>query len=139
MSITTQGTWSAASQPQESGTFDIEESITSGYMRISRDSRTDRPGLEPLARFTRNWLDNGAGNLAETQVSSHRTLTINGYPAQQWESDTTNKGVDGFLLCTVIEGRHANYTILGSSLASEAGVLRWLLLTATETFQEIGP
>lgn len=139
MSITTPETWKAESPPPESGTFELEESISSAYLRVSRDSRPDRPGLEEYARFTRDWLDNGAGGLEETRVSTHRTLTINGHPAQQWESDTTNEGVDGYLLCTVIEGRHAVYTILGSSLASEAGVLRWLLSTATDSFQEIGP
>lgn len=136
--VTVPGSWRKETDLNREATLQASNRLSEQYVVIIRESRQDFGNAVNLPMVTNVIRDNLKKTLTNAVFTESLNVSINGYPAQEFEAAGEFENIKAKYLYGVVETPQNYYQIITWSLASRFDENRPRLLEVINSFKETG-
>ena len=136
--ITVPGTWKKETNLNEAATLQVSNAFQQLYLVVMTQTKEDVTEEVTLDKLTEISREDITGNVSNAQIGETVPLTINGYPARQFEISGTVEGFKAKYIYTVVEAPADFYQIAAWTLASRFESNKAELQEVINSFKETG-
>lgn len=135
--LTVPGTWSVQKGLNDQATLQAANPFAEQYAIVMSESKMDFTDDMNLDGYTKIMLDNVRETITDPVISETKSLTVNGYPARQFEVGGSVQNIKASWIYTLIDAPQNYHQILTWSTASKFGQNKPVLLEAVNSFKEL--
>lgn len=136
--LTVPGAWKEQNGLNEEAGLQVANPVAEQYAIVISESKADFTDKMTLENFTELIQQNAKSVIADAVVSEPRSLTINGYPAKQFEVGGSIENIKAKWIYTLVDAPNNYHQILTWTLASRYEQNKPVLLDVINSFKETG-
>jgi hypothetical protein len=135
--LTVPGNWSIEKDLNQEATLQVANRFAEQYAIVISESKQDFPAKFDLDSFADIIMKNAKQTITSPIVSEIKTITINGYPAKQFEIEGTLDNIKAKWLYTMVDAPKNYHQILNWTLVSRYEQNKPVFLELINSFREI--
>lgn len=135
--LTVPGTWSAQKDLNDNATIQTGNVLAEQYTIVISESKEDFTASMDLDEYADVIRTSAKKTLTDAVLSENRSLTINGYPAVQFEVDGSVSNIKAKWLYTLIDAPKNFHQVLAWSSASKYEKNKPVFTEVANSFKEI--
>lgn len=136
--LTVPGSWKEQTRLNEEASLQVGNPFAEQYAIIITESKEDFTEEMTLEDFTSLIRQNADEAITNAIISENKSLSINGYPAKQFEVSGSIDNIKAKWIYTLIDAPENYHQIMAWTLASRYEENKPVLLEVVNSFKEIG-
>lgn len=135
--LTVPGSWNVETDLNDGANFQAGNRLKEQYAIVISESKTDFTGEVTLDDYVDIISKDISTRISDAKISDTKTLTINGYPAKQFEVSGSFNNIKANWIYTFVDAPKNFHQVLTWTLASKYEENKPVLLDVVNSFMEL--